>query len=491
MKMHTISFLLALCLVYSTAAAEAPQTPLEQCGFKKVTSHADLLAYINALARVSPRLTIATVGTTVEGRTIPSVHVLPRGAGEKIKVFLYCQQHGNEPSGKEAVLMLLKTIAADKKNTLFPNIDLTIMPSVNPDGNEAGKRQNAHKQDLNRDHLMCSEPETRAVHAVFAALQPEAALDVHEFMAYRKEMLAEGCVRTVDEQVGAPTNLNVSAAIREYGLKRMFPFLESELSEKNLHFSNYLKLDEPSDTVRASTTSINDGRQSLAILNTYSFILEGKNGHSLNDDLQRRTEGQLVAIEAFLGFVNANSTEIRSLVLSERKTMEQSREPVIVQMDYRYAGETIALPMEIVASGADTTVSKKYASLVTSLATVSRPIAYLIPQGQTALIAALDRLGIRGERIVRSEKKNAEIISITDTKQVWMENKSFTDIQTQVREGNVTAAAGDLLVPVAQTSSALIVIALEPASMWGLAQYAEFSALRSKGTDYPVYRIMK
>jgi len=242
--------------------------------------------------------------------------------------------------------------------------------------------------------------------------------------------------------------------------------------------------------VRPSTTAVDDGRQSFAILNTFSFILEGRNGRSFHDDLQRRTEGQLAAIEAFLRFVNDHDGEIRRIVSSGRKLLERSREPVVVQMDYLFAGATIPLPMTLLSSGADTTVAMKFAPRVTPLRTVRRPVAYLIPREQTELIAALDRLGIRTERIVHAAKKKAEIAAIADVIPVWMENKSSLDIVTRVRTGTVDARPGDILVPLAQTASTLAVIALEPESMWGFAQYDEFAGLRKKDTDYPVYRIM-
>lgn len=491
MKNIILFFFATILVSFPVPCADVPRTPLERGGYQKVTTHGEMLAYIRELAAIAPRMKIKSAGTTVEGRSIPVVHVLPAATGhDKIKVLLFCQQHGNEPSGKEAALLLMKSIAEDETNTLYPNLDLTIIPSVNPDGNEAEKRVNANAQDLNRDHLNLSQPETRALHAVFAGLQPEVALDVHEFSIYRKKYLAAGYVYAVDEQLGAPTNLNIPESIREFGLKHLFPFLGSELLKNNVRFGNYTKMDEPSDTARLSTTSIDDGRQSLAILNTFSFILEGKNGRSFHDDLQRRAEGQRAAICAFLRFVNDNSAAIGKLIVSERTTLVQSREPVIVRMDYRYTGETIALPMTLLSSGADTTVAMKYAPLVTPLAKVSRPVAYLIPQAQTSLIAALERLGIHGERIVRTVQKKAEIISITDTKPMWMENKLFTDIATTVRNETVTVQPGDFLVSVSQLASTQIVIALEPTSMWGLLQEEEFALLRMKGTDYPVYRIM-
>ncbi len=489
MKKIIIAIIASLYFLPFFIRAESPLTPLERNQYKKVSSHDELLSYVQELAMLSKRFVVDTIGRSVQGRPIPLVHVKPSGGGDKIKVLLFCQQHGNEPSGKEATLELLKRIASDDKNILYQHLDLYVIPSSNPDGNESGKRANANKEDLNRDHLLLSQPETQAIHAAFGSIQPVVTLDIHEFAAYRKEFLAAGYVRAVDEQFGAPTNVNIPSSIRDFGLKRLFPFLDTELSKQNLRFANYLKMDEPSDTVRPSTTSIDDGRQSFAILNTFSFILEGKNGRSFHDEIKRRTESQVVAIDAFLRFVDQHAGEIQSLILSERKKLLTNKESVIVKMDYQYTGENISLPMTIISTSIDTVVSMKYASEVKSLLSITRPKAYLIPQSQSAIIEILQRHGIQMERIKSSFVQKVEKYTITDVAPVWMENKPFFTISTQVKDGSVVVQSGDFLVSLSQPASTFLVIALEPGSMWGLAQNEKLSVIRMLNSEYPIYRI--
>ena len=491
MKNIFVSVIVHLIIFSFVAQAESPLTPLARNQFKKVTSHNELLSFVTELSSLSKKFVVDTIGMSVQGRAIPLVHVTPKGGGEKIKVLLFCQQHGNEASGKEAALEILQKIAADEKNILYPNIDLYVLPSANPDGNESGKRANANKEDLNRDHVLLSQPETQAIHAAFSRIQPEVTLDVHEFSAYRKEFLAAGYVRAVDEQFGAPSNLNIPLTIREYGLKKLFPFLETELSKQNLRFSNYLKMDGPGDTVRPSTTSIDDGRQSLAILNTFSFILEGKNGRSFHDEIKRRTDGQVCAVEAFLRFADRYSGEIHLLVQNEKKKLLTTGEPVIVRMDYLHSGENISLPMKSIATDSDTLVSMRSAPEVKPLFSVARPKAYLIPQSQSAIIELLQRHGVQMKKIETSYVQNVEKYRITNTAPVWMENKPLINISTQVKNGTMTAKPGDYLVSLSQPASTMLVIALEPASMWGVAQEESFSALRILNSEYPIYRIVQ
>ncbi|TSA18453.1 hypothetical protein D4R75_11290 [bacterium] len=489
-KRFVVLFAACTFVVPASTQAQVRQSPIERYGFERVTSHDSLVSYLHYLSAAFPRLTVETIGTTVQGRSIPMVHIAPASSGPKINVLLFCQQHGNEPSGKEAALMLLGKLASSGSDAAFSNLDIFLIPSVNPDGNEAGKRANANGTDLNRDHLLLSQPEVRAVHNAFARVNPEVTLDVHEYSAYRREFLSAGYVRIADEQFGAPTNLNVSPKIVEYALKQLFPFLEKELAKRGVLFSNYYKMDEPSDTVRASTTSIDDGRQSFAILNTFSFILEGKNGRAMNDELERRSKRQLAAIEAFLSFVNDRSEELRKMVSAERMRSRTSIDSVVVRMDYQCDGSTINLPMRVLKSNADTMVAMLFSPVVKPLASVRPPAAYLIPKSRIDVISLLDRHGIVYTTVTQPMKKKGEIYAVRQLDQVWMENKTNTRVTTHPRLTDVTLGIGDVIVSLDQRAGRMLAIALEPASMWGIVQYEEFPGLCEIGKDYPIIRIL-
>jgi len=387
------------------------------------------------------------------------------------------------------VLVLLNRIARGTTDALISHLDLYIIPSVNPDGNESGKRANANGADLNRDHLLLTQPEVRAVHDVFAQVHPEVTLDVHEYSAFRKEFRMAGYVQTTDEQFGAPTNLNVAPAISAYGLRQLFPFLGPALAKRGVRFSNYLRMQTPGDTVRFSTTSIDDGRQSFAILNTFSFIVEGRNGRDLNDELDRRTTGQLAAIESFLDFVNRKNEEIRSLVRSEREKSVHSAEPVVTQMDYVYDGATINVPVRTLSSNVDSVLSMAFAPVVKPLESIQRPAGYVIPRSQRALRDLLDRHNVRYDTVARAAQREVEIYTIVDLAGKWMENKPSMYVSTRMRRATVSLEPGDIVVPLNQPQGTMLVIALEPSSMWGIAQEESFAQLLEKGSDYPLYRI--
>lgn len=469
-------------------------TPIERSRYERVSSHQELIDFLSAVKAHAPWIIVESIGKSVQGRDIPLLRISTssmRTETEKMRVLIFSSQHGNEPSGKEALLLLLKSIALGERAAWLDKIDLLIVPSVNPDGNDSGRRQNADSADLNRSHLILNQPESQAIHRVFNQWLPEMTLDVHEFGAFNRAWVSRGFVRAMDEQFGIPTNLNVSPAIVDYASKEFMPFLRNSLSRQNIRFFDYVIVDSPQDTVRHSTTSINDGRQSLAILNTFAFILEGRNGKNFNDDLERRVKGQYVAIEAFLQFASDRASEIRSLVQREQANLLKSRDSVVLQMDYVYDGEKISIPVNVLSSGTDSTVYLDYAPQPKPFHTVNRPLGYLIPSGELALIEFLDRHSIQYRRLQKEETHTVEAYKIQSIEKRRMEEKNMYIARVSSSKLRRSFSTGDVVVPLEQLHSTMLVIALEPESMWGLIQYDEFAHLRKTGSEYPIYRILQ
>lgn len=467
-------------------------TPIERSHYARVSSHQELIDFVSAVKAHAPWIIVESIGKSLQGRDIPLLRISTssmRTNSAKMRVLIFSSQHGNEPSGKEALLFLLKSIASGERAEWLEKIDLLIVPSVNPDGNESGRRQNADSADLNRSHLVLDQPESLALHRVFNQWLPEMTLDVHEFGAFNRAWTSQGFVRRMDEQFGLPTNLNVSPEIVDYASKKFLPFLKNSLSRQNIRFFDYVIVDSPQDTVRHSTTSINDGRQSMAILNTFAFIFEGRNGRSFHDDLERRTKGQYAAIEAFLQFASDQAHEIQSLVKSERAKLLKSRDSVVLQMDYIYEGEKIFIPVNVLSSGTDSTVYLNYTSRPKPLHSVNRPQGYIIPGDEFTLIEFLDRHNIQYRKLQKEETYTVEAYKIQSIEKRRMEEKSVYIARVSSSTLRRSFSIGDVVVPLEQLHSTMLVIALEPESMWGLIQYDDFAHLRNTGNEYPIYRI--
>lgn len=169
--------------------------PLIQQGLR---SNEQLYSDLVALDETYDTMTLDQVGESLEGRPLYSATV---GEGER-KLMIVTQQHGDEPTGTEAAMLLLEWLSGDSEaaQALRNEVTVTVMPRVNPDGFERWEqlangeavldgtidpRRNSADIDLNRTWDSSETfdpaliPEALAVREVLAAFQPELILDYH------------------------------------------------------------------------------------------------------------------------------------------------------------------------------------------------------------------------------------------------------------------------------------------------------------------------
>ena len=134
------------------------------------------------------------VGRSVQGRAISAIQVGdPAGTRVALVVGMI---HGDERDGL-GIVRALKRLAAAGQGELA-GTQLWVIDSVNPDGQKARERKNAHGVDLNRNFPYrwhgdiphssgyypgprpASEPETRAAMAFIAQIHPDLSIWYHQ-----------------------------------------------------------------------------------------------------------------------------------------------------------------------------------------------------------------------------------------------------------------------------------------------------------------------
>ncbi|MCB9211761.1 MAG: DUF2817 domain-containing protein, partial [Ignavibacteriales bacterium] len=261
-----------ILLVSIISFAQQIKTPIEQSNYSKYTSHSEIINFVNQIDLASSLIKSKIIGKSVEGRELVSLFFSNNEFGEdssKMKVLIFAQQHGNEQSGKEGALLLVNELLKPENEYLFDRIDFALIPQMNPDGSEQNKRRNGNNADLNRNHLILTEPETIALHNLFNEYLFEANMDVHEYYPFGEDWVKFGYRRNFDEQIGGTTNINVSEKIRERSNNEYLPFIKKYLNENGFSYGPYIPGGIPGeDFLRYSTFDINDGRQSFGILNS-------------------------------------------------------------------------------------------------------------------------------------------------------------------------------------------------------------------------------
>lgn len=476
------------------------QTPLEKNNFQKVTSYDEIIDYVNQVDKESGLVTVEVIGQSVEGRNLYAVKFSKSEIGKdnsKIKVIIFAQQHGNEQSGKEGSLLLINELLKSENQYLFNKIDFVLIPQMNPDGSEKNQRRNANSMDLNRNHLILTEPETIAMNKLFNKYLFEVSMDVHEYAPYGDTYKQYGYRHNNDEELGVNTNINVDEKIRTMQKKVFLPYIEKYFEDRNFTFFEYSPGGPPEiDYIRHSTFDINDGRQSLGIQNTFSFIQEGLNGKDVFvDNIKHRAEGQMTGMLGLLEFAYKNINEIKNLVYEGRKSLIENKVPdqVAIQLDHFSDGSKLELPMLSYYSNKDTVITvNDYRPVVKSIYDVKRPKGYLIPRKLTEVIDWADRHEIKYFDCKISDKDKIEQYFISGIDSMDFERDIIVNPIVEANTiGNNFCSDDYIFIPVNQLRNNMIVIALEPKSELGLVTYQQFEHLLKKGENFPILRVVE
>jgi hypothetical protein len=476
------------------------QTPLEKNGYTKTTSYKELTDYVHQLDQSSELLTVEPIGQSVMGRNL---YAMKFSSGEfgrdtsKIKILVFAQQHGNEQSGKEGALLLAHELLKSENQYLFKSIDLVIVPQINPDGSEGDKRLNGHEADLNRNHLILTEPETIALHRLFDRYLFDVTMDVHEYYPYGETWKKSGFHINTDELIGPANNPNVAEDIKNLSNLSFLPFMNKYLADR--HFTNFIySPGGPPEInyIRHSTFDINDGRQSFAIQNSFSFIQEGLNGkESSTDNLRHRAEGQMTGMRCLIEYSCRNKEKTKKMVATDRRKMIQATagEKISIQCEHVRNGEKLKLPVHSYSSGKDTILTiTDYRPVVKSLFDVDKPDGYLIPKKLKELIDWIGRQDLKTETVGTLPPAEIQQYEISAIDSIDFEGDKVVNPSIILKDLKTPITLSDYIyVSTSQLKGNIIVIALEPKSILGLVTYKQFAHILKAGEQYPILRVIR
>ncbi len=498
--MKTSRLALTLCLLLPMSIFAQPKAiTAYNRDYKTPTSYSELNQYVQELDRSSDLLQTKVIGNSVQNRHIFALCFSDGQFGRntsKLKVLIFAQQHGNEQSGKEAVLLLAKELLKQENNYLFERLDIALIPQINPDGAEENKRTNSNGVDLNRNHLLLDQPETKALHNFFNIYRFDATVDVHEYSPYGESWENWGYRKNASVTLGALTNPNIDASLRKSTNDDALPWVLQFIKNQGYSSAIYTPGGPPGkDYIRHSTFDINDGRQSFGIQNSYSFIQEGMNGSDTYvDNLSHRSVSQLTGLIGFLNYFHSNHNKIVNLVKQSRQQLISgySSAKTSIQANHVTNGTSLLLPVVKFHSQEydkhdSIIIVNDYRPVVNSIKDVETPYGYLLPKDDSKLMDWIKAHQFITEDII-PQRSVIEAYSIENIDTVDFEGDQIaiphvrTEIVSSVNQENY------IILPISQLKGNMIVMALEPESMLGLSTYKNFIYL-IQGTKYPVLRI--
>ena len=189
------------------------RTQWEQTQAGSFTNDVNEYAYTAALDQASDRVRVVEIGRTLLDRPInmfvigyPSPPATAAAISSSPTALVNCNVHGNEPSSREACLILARELAFGndaRTIDILSHATVLLVPSINGDGRAANQRGNSTGQDLNRDYSLIRQPETFSFVRMMRDYTPQAAFDGHEF----------GNNNAGDLPVLPPRHLNVAQSI--------------------------------------------------------------------------------------------------------------------------------------------------------------------------------------------------------------------------------------------------------------------------------------
>jgi hypothetical protein len=218
----------------------------EKTDFSETSKYADVVAFLEAIDKASPRVHLTTFGTTYEKRALPlavigAPNATPQAVRQtgKLRVYIQGNIHAGEVEGKESAQMLLRDLAAGRHDDWLQTMVFLIAPIYNADGNERfalnnrgpqhgpmggqGQRPNAQNLDLNRDHMKLDSPEARAVVKLMNDYDPQVSLDLHT---------TNGTRHAYHLTYAPPLNPATDPAIIGFLRKEWFPAVTRSVREK-------------------------------------------------------------------------------------------------------------------------------------------------------------------------------------------------------------------------------------------------------------------
>ncbi len=332
--------------------------------------------------------------------------------------------------------------------------------------------------EMNRDHQLLTQKENQALHHLFWLFQPEVTLDIHEYSPYSEAWQKFGFIKRMDEQWGCLTNPNTDSTLIKFSKNEFMPFISNYLANHSFTCSEYV-VGSPDTRLRHSTTHFNDGRQSFGLQHTWSLILEGRNGQTGTDRIQRRSEGQLSAVRGFLEFCRHNRSFIKNRIHQDRNQASKSYplNKTITLLEHVETERCLELPLIELNNSHDTVLClRPYHSITKSRYQTASPTAYLIEKNDTALVNWLDRHHFlyydvpetKGMKIVQHTITAIDTVEAEELDVIWPQSASQTVL---IQSTNYW------YIPTAQKGGVFLMLSLELRSMYSLFQNQFFRYL--------------
>ena len=523
--------MLAIIRPPAAAAQTGPLTTAERSGFTATSRHADVMAFIAELQRLSPLVRVERMATTPEGRVIPllvigdPVPASPEALRRDPRAVVYLQAniHGGEVEGKEAAQMLARDLVLGGTPAYLDRLVILIAPIFNADGNEristanrtdqvgptqgVGERYNGQNLDLPRDGMKLETPEVRGLVRVLNRWDPVFFLDSHTHNgSYHQE--------PVTWVWGL--NPNGDPAILSFMETVMLPEVERRMRETHATLTvPHGDFVEPTDPARGWVplgpeprylSNYVGLRNRLSVLNEqYPYV-----------DFETRVRGAYALFRTFLDYLHEHRDDVVRMVRDADRRAVARGTAAGDQFALATEARPIATPLTIRGYEMEVTdlgngrrrvrpterrrtyENVPYLARWAPTRSVRYPQGYLIATAEAAVLENLLAHGITVERLLVPATVAVEAFTVTALTGARRSNQGHYTSAVEGTYGHVERefAAGALLVRSSQVLGPLAAALLEPQSDDGFVTWNFFDRYLAaqwgnQPQPHPVYRVLE
>lgn len=434
-----------------------------------------LHAQVDSLSRsVGVSAAIVSIGQSQQGLELQAL-VLARGAGTdpaalratgRPTVLLIGQQHGDEPAGSEALLVMARELAQGLLQPVLEQVNVVIVPRANPDGAARQQRATADGLELSQDHLLLQTPEAQALARLTRDYQPTVVLYAQEYAVQTSRYQDKfGALQKSDVQFHYATSANLPEFLTKAAQEWYRSPLLAALKGQSLTSEwSYTTPADPSDRkILMGSTRPDLSPNTDGLKNIVSLQIETRGAGLGRLDIQRRVHAQVTAMTSVLGSTAQRARELGQLrpYLDKEVSAQACKGRAVIE-----AAPTPAqydLVMLDPASGADKTVTVDWDSTLAlrALKTRVRPCGYWLSASSKT---AAERLRLQGLQVQRMLEQSALLGDMyRETPETGSGAASLSPQVTLVR-GVIDAPAGSYYIPLNQPLANLAIAALEPDS---------------------------
>jgi hypothetical protein len=456
-------------------------TPAFAAGKQDFTSQDELMAFVRDLSARAPSLRLDASARSQQGRELP-VLLFSRdhnamGDGSKPVVLIIGQQHGNEPAGGEAALVLAQRLGSGDLANLLSAIDVIIVPRANPDGADAFVRALANGIDANRDHTLLRTPEIRTIGALFTRYKPQLVLDCHEFTVAGRWVAKVGGLQRIDAMIQYATvpNLPPSLSRAEADLLPaiLAAFDVNGLTHDWYHTTNGSRVDSP---VAMGGIGPDTGRNVAGLRNAVSFLLETRGVGLGRAHFARRVQTHVVAAVAIMQLAAKDPGALMALSRQAATEAATATSPLVIAA--RQRPEQREMQFIDPKTGADKPVTVTWLSAldIEATATRPRPAGYIVRHDLVQAIETLNRAGLVTRAVTQPATVPGDYYRAAEISTGAKEDGRGDDTGAgaivkgsyALEQADIPIVPDDVFVPLDQPLAGLAAALLEPESDAGI-----------------------